>query len=235
MAKAISLNPVESFVIEDGESRNLFRRFEIWLEELDIYIAASGVTNKAQKRALLLYLGGKEIREIYKPLGAAEDNYEQICTKLLDYFKPRKNVLYERYKFKQAVQKSEENTSTYVTRLKNLAKTCEFNDDNMEIRDAFVATCNSTTLKKKLLKEDNLTLENLVKTGKDLEILNIQTKEMEQTSKEEVIEEEIAQVKQRKKLVNKPKDEYKRSSFSRQCEFLPNLDSRKCYKCGEKF
>ena len=68
MAKAINLNPVEPFVIEDGESQNLFRRFEIWLEELEIYVVASGITNKDQKIFYILlhssfyifHLGWKE-------------------------------------------------------------------------------------------------------------------------------------------------------------------------------
>ena len=64
MAKAINLNPVEPFVVEDGESQNIFKCFETWLEELEIYIVASGATNKDQKKALFLHLGRKEIREI---------------------------------------------------------------------------------------------------------------------------------------------------------------------------
>ena len=59
---------------------------------------------------------------------------------------------------------------------------------------------------------------------------------MEKTSKEE-IEEEVAHVKHKpksKKFVNKPQEDYKGSS-SLYREFRSNSESKKCYKCGEKF
>ena len=54
--------------------------------------------NKKQQKALLLHLGGRELREVYKPMKDDNDNFDDICTKLDTYFRPRKNITYERFK-----------------------------------------------------------------------------------------------------------------------------------------
>ncbi len=166
MAKALSnISCVEPFIVTEGE--NLYKRWILWKEELDIYIVAAGVTDKKQQKALLLHLGGREVREIYKPLKADDDDYAAICNKLETYFQPRKNLTYERFKFKQAKQEENESIPSYITRLKNLALHCEFKDLDEEVRDSVVSTCRSNHLKKKLLSEKNLTLEKVLTVGKE--------------------------------------------------------------------
>ena len=114
-----------------------------------------------QKTALLLHLGGKDLRQIYKTVKAETDTYNDVKQKLSRYFNPKKNVTYERFIFKSASQEVGESCSSYITRLKTLAETCDFEGNN-EIRDHFVFTCRLTTLKKKLLQQENLTLEKLL-------------------------------------------------------------------------
>lgn len=178
MAKALSnIACVEPFSITEGE--NLHKRWILWKEELDIYIVAAGVTDKKQQKALLLHLGGRELREIYKTLKEESDDYGAICNKLETYFQPRKNLTYERFKFKQARQEDGEAIPNYITRLRNLALHCEFNNPEEEVRDTVVATCNSNQLKKKLLSEKNLTLEKVLSIGKEYEAVLSQVEEMD--------------------------------------------------------
>ena len=57
---------------------------------------ATGDTQEAQKKALLLHLAGKDIKEIYKTLkGNDTDQYIAMCEKLDQHFKPKKNITYE--------------------------------------------------------------------------------------------------------------------------------------------
>ena len=42
------------------------------------------------------------------------------------YFKPKVNVVYKRYMFRDSKQKSGESIDAYVTRLKGLASTCQY-------------------------------------------------------------------------------------------------------------
>ena len=54
--------------------------------------------------------------------------------------------------------------------MKTLAETCDFEAQvNIEIRDQFIFTCRSTTLKRKLLQQENLTLEKLLGIGRNKE------------------------------------------------------------------
>ena len=64
---------------------------------------------------------------------------ERIMTILKNYFVPQKNVLYERFVFNSAVQKSSESIDEFVLRLRKLAESCEFgNLQDSLIRDRLV-------------------------------------------------------------------------------------------------
>ena len=116
-------------------------------------------------KAALLHLSGMEMREIYKTLKQDDDTYETICPKLTDYFRPHKNLTYERSQFKQATQNMDECVTSYITRLMNLPLHCEFQNQDEETKDTFVATCHDINLKRKSLKEKELTLEKSIAIG----------------------------------------------------------------------
>ena len=52
--------------IRMGEPATLAQRWDKWKAEFELYVAASGVEDKLQKRALLLHLAGPGVREIFK-------------------------------------------------------------------------------------------------------------------------------------------------------------------------
>ena len=65
MAKIMQNIPfVEPSRIDKSTSTNLDKKWESYLEEFELFITASGVTENKQKTALLLHLGGKDLREI---------------------------------------------------------------------------------------------------------------------------------------------------------------------------
>ena len=225
MAKALSnIACVEPFSIDEGE--NLHKRWLLWREELDIYIVAAGVTDKKQQKALLLHLGGRELREIYKTLQAEADDYGAICDKLETYFQPRKNLTYERFMFKQARQEEGETIPSYITRLKNLALHCEFANLDEEVRDSVVSTCTSNQLKKKLLSERNLTLEKVLSMGKEYEAILSQGKDMDnKNSKDRCFGSDEESYENVRKI----------GKYSQRQKFKLSDTSRQCYNCGENF
>ena len=178
MAKNIGNIPaVESFVVEES-STNLDKKWKIWKEDFLLYLDATGVTQDAQRKALLLHLGGKDLKMVYRTLQHIDDNFHAVVTKLDSYFQPKKNVTYERYVFKQVSQNKDELTTAYITRLRTLAETCEFRNDAEEIRDHFVTSCYSKSLKQKLLKIENLTLDKCIQVGRTTELAKKQAAEM---------------------------------------------------------
>ena len=49
-----------------GEPATLAQRWDKWKAEFELYVAASGVDDKVQKRALLLHLAGPGVCEVFK-------------------------------------------------------------------------------------------------------------------------------------------------------------------------
>ena len=85
---------------------------------------------------------GRECLQILNLNLSAEKDKKKIdkCLEALEnYFKPGRNLVYERYVFNTCVQQSEETIQSYVTRLRKLAATCEYGALTDElIRDRLV-------------------------------------------------------------------------------------------------
>ena len=113
MARALNNIPViESFVVERSKTTNLSKKWDTWKEDFTLFVTASGITNVEQKRALFLHMAGKEVKEIYRTMATAGETYENMITKLDDYFTPKKNLTYERYIFKKTEQLVSEDSIT---------------------------------------------------------------------------------------------------------------------------
>ena len=145
---------------------------------------ATGDTQEAQKKALLLHLAGKDIKQIYKTLkGNDTDQYNAMCEKLDHYFKPKKNITYERYIFKNIKQNEKESTVSFVTRLRKQAEYCAFSDVAEAVKDQFISECHSVKLKQKLLKDREISIDKCVEIGRNMEISKQQAKEMSNKKK----------------------------------------------------
>ena len=159
----MNLPSVEVFHIDDSGSLNLAKRWQRYKEDFELYLIASWVTQDKQKLALLLHLGGKELREIYHSIKEENENYASTIGKLDAYSIPKKNITFERYMFKQTSQEEEESASKYVARLRRLADMCDYATRiDEEIRDQFIFNCFSDSLRQKLLRTENLTLQKLL-------------------------------------------------------------------------
>ncbi|GFS82427.1 transposon Ty3-G Gag-Pol polyprotein [Trichonephila clavipes] len=79
------------------------------------------------KIAILLNLLGSEGLEICSTFKLElKANFSEVLQKSEEYCSPRRNVVYESYKFFSCVQLEDQALETYVTQLKTLASTCEF-------------------------------------------------------------------------------------------------------------
>nr|XP_054761118.1 uncharacterized protein LOC129267432 [Lytechinus pictus] len=99
---------------------------------------------------------------------------------LTKYFEPRKNVVFERHAFRQAVQSDGETVDEYCTRLRVLAASCAFGEHTDEhIRDQIVDKCTSSSLRRKLLRTDDLKLDDLLSIARATESADRQAGVME--------------------------------------------------------
>ena len=114
---------------------SLAPRWKTWVSDFTTYLVANAITDDTHKRALLLYLAGPRVREIFRHLPDTEDEADvtTALTKLNNYFELQHNHLYEVYTFRQAFQEPNESNDRYHTRLCGLADTCDFSDADFEI------------------------------------------------------------------------------------------------------
>ena len=164
-----------------GENTNLAKAWELYLKRFDYYVNASGVTKDEQKKAMLLHLAGEEVQDIFETLGnLQENNYAQVKDKLSDYFKPQKNIAYERHAFRSCKQEKNEKMDDYIIRLKKLAISCDYAEETVSdmIRDQIVDSCQSNELRKKFLKEKDLTLKKIQEISRASDLADLHCTKM---------------------------------------------------------
>ena len=105
------------------------------LSGLSVLTRTSNIKDTGRERALLLYQAGPEVHEIFKSLPDTGDekDYDSAVKALTTSFEPDKNKIYQTYKFHQAKQQDNETIDEFHTRLRRLAKHCNFPDVDFEI------------------------------------------------------------------------------------------------------
>ena len=182
MATHFDLPPLQPFDPYTDPS-SVGQRWKSWRRRFQTYIAALNVTDKTQQRALLLYQVGQATQEIFDtiPNNGADDDYKTALDKLDAYFLPKKNIDYEIFQFRQAIQQTGETVDQYATRLRKLAAHCEFEKVDNEIKSTIIQNCSSKSLRRYALREEKLTLELLLNKARALEVSESQATGMEQT------------------------------------------------------
>ncbi len=82
----------------------------------NMVLTASGIKDKKQKRALLLYQAGSRVREIFRQLAdtGPDDDYDTAKAKFNEHFEPQKNRRYEVFKFREAKQEPSETLDQFT-------------------------------------------------------------------------------------------------------------------------
>ncbi len=174
-----------------SDSSTLSQRWTKWVKSFEYFLVASNVTDKKRQRALLLHLAGPEVQEVFETLSDTGDDYATALDKLNVYFNPQKNIPFERHTFRQAAQDPSETMDAYVTRLKRLVKTCDYGTLSAEmIRDQVLEKCHSTRLRRRLLREEDLTLDVILRIARALEASDRQAKQIEDAKTSESIGEQ---------------------------------------------
>ena len=115
-----------------------------WKRRFDQYHHASGLAsgNEQQQVSTLLYCLGEQADDVLSSTGISEENrkkYSEVMTKFDDYFKIRRNVIFERARFNRRNQLPDETAEEYVTVLFNLVDSCNYGDFREEmLRDRLV-------------------------------------------------------------------------------------------------
>ena len=139
--------------------------------------------------------------------------------------------------FRQATQDPLETMDTYVTRLKRLVQTCDYGTSNEMIRNQVLEKCYSTRLRRRLLREETLTLDVILRIARALEASDRQAQQIEGTKNSESdAEKSSAYVIQPQSNTNTSREfRSERPAASPQRQDSPSddrLPKRACYCCG---
>lgn len=147
---------------------NVSENWRRWIQQFKVYLCASEKDQKDEKLqcALLLHCAGEQAQELYNTFTFTQDEadkIESLIKKFEDYCTPKKNTTYERHVFNNRVQKPDETFDQFVTDLRILSRNCEYERllDGI-IRDRIIEGIRDNDTRRRLLREDKLTLERCV-------------------------------------------------------------------------
>ena len=176
-----SLPNFPSFPIHNEEN-SAGSRWSKWLSKFENMLHGLAVEDpKRIQKALLLHYIGDEGFDVYHSFTATqkgdENSYDTVKASFTTYFTPRKNIVYETYKFRQTVQQKEESIDSFYTHLRALAATCDFHDQDREILSQVLHGCVSSRIRRKALK-DNLNLKQVLEEARAFELSDSRAAEM---------------------------------------------------------
>ena len=136
-----------------------------WKRRFNQYLAATGLDRAEDSRtvSMLLYCMGEDAEDVLTSTNIkAEERevYATVITKLDDFFKVRRNIIFERAKFNRRDQAEGESAEQYITCLYSLVEDCDYGalKDDL-LRDRIVVGIWDKTLSEKLQMDATLTLE----------------------------------------------------------------------------
>ena len=102
-----------------------------WKRRFEQYQVASGLDKEEDERQVstLLYCLGEEADDVLTSTNITPENRKKFADaiqKFDEFFKVRKNVIFERARFNQRSQGESETAEQFITSLYSLAEDCEF-------------------------------------------------------------------------------------------------------------
>ena len=185
----------------DGNVCENWKKFK---QQFEIYIEASESTAKADKVKInmLLNFAGQDAIEVFNTFKWTETGDNEKLDKVFEKFEkhcnPRKNVVFERYKFWTSVQEDGERIDHFVTRLKSKVKSCEYGDADDMVRDKLVFGIRERSVKERLLREDNLTLAKAITLAQAFEASRSQLSSMDNFATRNTVDVVSSNEKQRR-------------------------------------
>ena len=109
------ISPFDPFT----EPSSLCQRWKAWRHCFQTYLLEMNIADRTQQRSLLLYQVGQHTEDIFDTIhnNGQPADYDTAMRKLGEYFLPKRNVTYEIFQFRQAVQQPGESVDRYATHL----------------------------------------------------------------------------------------------------------------------
>ena len=216
-----------------GPFRESEEGFEAYISRMKHYFVANNVGNDKKLSVLLTLIGSKGFGlagNLLSPKSLDVCTFEEVVTALTDHYKPKKIVIYERYKFHNRSQNANESIADYIASLKTLAHSCEFGTNlNEMLRDRFVIGLANRSTQQVLLSEADLTFKRAVEIASARETA---LKEMEASHIANSGSSYVNKI-DNKKYQNKSKDQPKPNNNFDKNNSNQSKPKNKCAGCGQ--
>ena len=177
-----NLPPPKALCFDD----NLATTWKSWKQAWKCYEIATGVHKQEGivRVSTLLSIIGEDGVKAYDTFswneGEDPNNIELVLQKFDQFCAPRTQVIYERYRFNNRNQEPGENVTNYLTELRTIAR--NFSHDTITpdeiLRDRLVLGIRDDRVRERLLRLNDLTLQQAVDQSKTWEQTHQQVKDM---------------------------------------------------------
>lgn len=161
-------------------------------------------------------------------LGAEDQKLDVVMRAFENYCMPKKNVVFERYMFYKRVQREDETFEQFLTDVKKLARTCEFNNMTDEmVRDRIILGTYDPSVQERLLRIEGLTLQKASDHCRVAEAAKAQAKDLQEQGAMQV----AAITKGKRKKKNERSNVRWKDESS---QLAGTLETFNCKRCARK-
>ena len=171
-----------------------------YIERLEFYFEANGVSDGEKQRAILLSVCGsktyKLIRNLTTPQKPSDKTFAELVDLVQGHQHPKPSAIVQRFKFNTRFRKPGESIASYVAELRSLSEHCDFKTTLEEmLRDRLVCGVNDEQIQRRLLAESSLDFKKALKIATSMETAVKSSRELaNQMVKEDVKSESSATV-----------------------------------------
>ena len=225
-----------AFVGNIGEFDATKEDFDSYCDRLNQYLTANDIAAEKHVAVFLTVIGAKcfgLLRNLLAPEKLSSKSFQELVQTLKQHLQPKPLIIAERFKFNKRNQLSGETVSDYCAELRNLAKTCDFNQFLEDaLRDRFVCGLISPVIQKKLLSVADLNFNKAVQLAVTMEMAERDACTFHQSSGTPADVKRVSQAPRSGNKHNKGSHKGKRNDFNSR-----KLDSEhanvKCQRCGK--
>lgn len=157
-----------------------------WKRRFEQYHSASGLAKEddARQANTLLYCMGEEADDVLTSTGISSDarqKYKSVMSKFDEFFKVRRNTIFERAKFNRRNQLEGEPAEQYITALYSLVETCDYGEFKEQLlRDRIVVGIRDTALSERLQLDPDLTLDKVKREVRQKEAVKQHSRQLQE-------------------------------------------------------
>ena len=152
-------------------------KWDMWLQELNIYFDACGIRSDIQRIGVLFNLAGSHSKQVYKASAEANknDDYEAVVSILTAFYQgPKRNMIYQAFVYFKMRQGKRESLNEFHIRLKSQARLCGWTGDMLDdqLKLQITRGCKCLKLKESILLnlKDDGTMDDIFSLARDIEI-----------------------------------------------------------------